>query len=436
MQRIYTSLFILLFSITSLSAQVWTPLGTGINGIVNASEMYRGELYVGGLFTMADGSPAANIARWDGNQWHALLGGVNNTVYAMAVYHNKLIVGGTFTQADSLNCKRIASWDGTSWDTLTKGVIGFGVYALTVHDNKLYAGGKFSQAGYVNNVNNIAVWNDTAWSNVGSGFTAYFGVTNVYSLASYQGELYAGGWFQIASNDSTCYNMAHWDGNIWHNLNGDGPDDYVKSLTVYQGKLYIGGNFYGTYYGTPMHYLGTWDGSSYAAVGLGANDNVNAMYIYGNLLYIGGKFTEVNNQPMQHITSWNGNQFASLNLGIDTTVKTIVADDGIVFAGGEFSQADGNPASRVAKFSELGVSIHEINSIAFSIFPNPSSGIFNLNSEEQSLLEIYNASGQLIRSVFISNKQTEIDLTGEAVGIYFWRMIGENEMRTGKIVIQ
>lgn len=74
-----------------------------------------------------------------------------------------------------------------------------------------------------------------------------------------------------------------------------------------------------------------------------------------------------------------------------------------------------------------------------SIFPNPSSGIFHfeMSGEKNSQIEIYNALGKIISKTKFTNNQAEIDLSQQARGIYFYRVVGEGEIiTTGKIVLE
>jgi len=68
------------------------------------------DVYVGGDFTQAGGSPANNIARWDGSSWHPLGTGVNERVYAIGVSGTDLYVGGEFTEAGGSPASYIARW--------------------------------------------------------------------------------------------------------------------------------------------------------------------------------------------------------------------------------------------------------------------------------------------------------------------------------------
>ena len=78
-------------------------IGTGINGIkfVDAVELYRGDLYIGGsgIDTLSNTFVGASLARWDGQQWHYVgpYPGVKGmTIRAIKSYKDTLYVGGTY----------------------------------------------------------------------------------------------------------------------------------------------------------------------------------------------------------------------------------------------------------------------------------------------------------------------------------------------------
>src|SRR5262249_11403662 len=136
-------------------------------------------LYAGGSFTRAGGAQANYVAKWDGRQWSALGSGMDHYVWALTVFDDgtgpALYAGGTFVTAGGAPVNRIAKWDGTEWSALGSGMdpgMNAGVQALTVFDNgtgpALYAGGDFRMAGGVT-ANNIAMWDGTQWSALGSG---------------------------------------------------------------------------------------------------------------------------------------------------------------------------------------------------------------------------------------------------------------------------
>jgi hypothetical protein len=75
-------------------------------------------LYAGGLFTLAGGSAANRIARWDGASWSPLGSGMSGSVDAMAVLGDgsgpgtALYAGGGFTSALDSSDSYVARWQG------------------------------------------------------------------------------------------------------------------------------------------------------------------------------------------------------------------------------------------------------------------------------------------------------------------------------------
>jgi hypothetical protein len=100
-------------------------------------------VYAGGFFTAAGGSPANHIAEWNGTSWSALGSGVDNQVRALAVWGGSVYVGGYFTNAGGSAVSYIAKWDGTNWSTLGSGASLY-VYSLAVSGSDLYVGGAFT----------------------------------------------------------------------------------------------------------------------------------------------------------------------------------------------------------------------------------------------------------------------------------------------------
>jgi hypothetical protein len=76
----------------------------------------------------------------------------------------------------------------------------------------------------------------------------------------------------------------------------------------------------------------------------------------------------------------------------------------------------------------------------FSIFPNPTTGLFTLNfpitAENNVAIEIYNTDGKLIHLQKFQNITTTIDLTGKPKGIYMINMTIKGEILNKKIWIE
>jgi hypothetical protein len=108
-----------------------------------------------------------------------------------------------------------------------------------VSGNKVYAGGIFNTAGG-NPVQNIAMWDGSSWSGLGSGMNSW-----VFALAAVGNDLYAGGYFSTAGGVPTTSRLARWDGAAWSAVGaGSGINSDVQSLVVSGDVMYVGGAIY------------------------------------------------------------------------------------------------------------------------------------------------------------------------------------------------
>ncbi|MFQ5599744.1 MAG: hypothetical protein ACE5G2_04230 [Candidatus Krumholzibacteriia bacterium] len=134
------------------------------------------------------------------------------------------------------------------------------VWSLLEYDGGLIAGGDFTMAGGVV-AYNIARWDGTSWSPLGTGMN-----DAVFTLAVHEGDLIAGGWFTWAGGGFAAY-IARWDGSSWSPL-GSGLNGRVRALLVHDEKLIVGGDF-STAGGMPADEIAGWDGASWSPLGAG-----------------------------------------------------------------------------------------------------------------------------------------------------------------------
>ncbi|MFA4851191.1 MAG: PKD domain-containing protein [Bacteroidales bacterium] len=325
MNKVFTGFIVLIagfFMHFSSSAQSWSPLGSGIEGTVNAIIEYNDELYVGGLFAKAGNVDVSNIAKWDGRKWTAVASGVNGSVFSFCVYNGELYIGGNFTMAGSDSISYIAKWNGKVFMPVGKGMDGR-ISAMAVFNNELYVAGQFDNAGGIA-TSNIAKWNGKAWSVVGSA-------------------------------------IAKWENNAW-NIVGSGINGRVFSLCVYDSCLYAAGKF--TYAGvTPANYIAKWDGTNWSALGSGISiisttePYARALAVYNNELYITGFFNAVDGITVNNITRWNGKNFLPAGTGIEYSStgesfgRTMIVYNGELYVGGIFSTAGPSFTTNIAKWN-------------------------------------------------------------------------------------
>ncbi|MBL8753995.1 MAG: hypothetical protein JNK15_11915 [Planctomycetes bacterium] len=135
----------------------WATLGTGMNGPVRSlARMPNGDVVAGGDFTLAGGVPANGIARWNGTAWAAL--GTGLTVAAtgatipfptalLPLPNGDLIAVGTFSVAGGTPANRIARWNGSTWSPIGAGLDGQPSAAVMRPQGDVVVGGSFLQAG-------------------------------------------------------------------------------------------------------------------------------------------------------------------------------------------------------------------------------------------------------------------------------------------------
>jgi hypothetical protein len=261
-------------------------------------------LYAAGGFDHFAGLPETfNIARWDrdNNIWSSVGGGFyDGFVQAMATFDAgsgpELVVGGNFSGTNSgvPYTANIARWNGSEWSALGTGIPTEFVSAMTTWDgaggNRLYVGGRFPTAGGVP-ANGIAAWDGTQWHSMGDGLT---------------------GWQPYVGH------MMVWD---------DGSGE----------KLYVGGRF-NTMDGLNIPLLARWDGETWEQVGSGLiNDNtlfgIESMAVYddgsGPALYVGGYEFHAPGQPVGNVSKWDGQQWTTVGPLYDGRCTDLcVFDDG------------------------------------------------------------------------------------------------------------
>jgi hypothetical protein len=325
----------------------WVGLGSGMSGsasslvAVMALAVSGTNLYAGGQFTTAGGVPANNIAKWDGSAWSALGSGMDVDVYVLVANGTNLYAGGDFSMAGA---NGIAKWNGSAWSALGSGMGGFyrQVNALAVSGTILYAAGPFTTAGGVA-ANCIAKWDGSAWSALGSGMSGSGPYATVVGALAVSGtNLYAGGYFTTAGG-VPANNIAKWDGSAWSPL-GSGMSGQVLALAVNGTNLYAAGDF-SMAGGVSANHIAKWDGSAWSPLGLGIDNSVFGLAMSGTDLYAGGYFTTVGafGVPANYIARWDGSAWSALGSGMNGRVDALAADGaGHLFVGGEFSLAGTN----------------------------------------------------------------------------------------------
>jgi hypothetical protein len=324
------------------------------------SNVYAAGLIVG----MPDGSWTRDIGRWNGSNWLALglrVTGLSSfsTVSQFAASGSSFYVGGSFTNVNGVAANNIAKWDGTNWSALGSGVAGNSgspvyVAPLALSGSDLYVAGSFTTAGG-RPANNIARWDGSNWSALGLGI----GGSNIYlyALAVSASNVYVGGQFSTAGG-IPANNIAKWNGSTWSALGsgvtgGGDYDPFVSALTVSGSGLYVGGNFTSAG-GTVANHIAKWDGSTWSALGSGLGnvlypEGVSALAVSGSDLYVGGYFRDAGGNAATGLAKWDATNWWALGSGVDGFVDDLAVAGNILYVRGQFGTAGGKVSPYIAR---------------------------------------------------------------------------------------
>jgi hypothetical protein len=320
----------------------WTPVGNDeFDGVVYALGGYDDgsgvALYAGGSFSHLywSGAPMMAISKLVSGTWHLVGTGLpaySAYVSSFAVFDDgggkKLYVGGGFASYPTVQSDSLLSWDGLTW----RGIGGRlapappywpTVQAMCTYDDgsgpALYVGGLFAGAGGIR-TNNIAKWNGSSWSALGSGILGgHF--TAVTALAVYDDgsgpALYAAGDFNSAGG-VPANGIAKWNGTSWSAVPGVSPGppaNYVYALAVHNDgngrALYVSG-----YDIVPpqFNFVGRWDGTTWSSLGAGVSSGPPYSLLSfddgqggGPALLVGGAIGQVGgNLQSYSVARWYG----------------------------------------------------------------------------------------------------------------------------------
>jgi hypothetical protein len=432
MKNFFTTLFIVITTLHSFA--LWQPLGAGVGGRVFALAVHNNELYAGGNFN-------GLISKWDGTNWVTVSGGLSGTsVRCLISFDGELYAGGIFTIAGTSG--NVAKWDGANWVGVGDGlggVAGSGVLCFYQFNGALYAGGTFNQSG-VSSLSKVGKLVSSNWIQVGGGAPANCSA-GVYAMAGYQNQLYVGG-----QGSAPWMNILDAAGTQWLSMP---PGGLVSGVGVYALgafhypsqstiSLFIGGDFMSPPASTCCAYSnGLW-GTSFNAFSAGAADQVNAFLSTTDRLYAGGVFT------VQGATNLAGKPTAGpwsgLGVTVDGSIDAFAIYHGFMVCGGNFTLANGDTVNHVMINDGVFVSVNDVVEESGAVsFPNPAHSIIHYSPDGSKAVRqftIYDVSGRQVFETEI-DKPCDIDVSRLKSGIYFY-YVSERGIKIsgGKIILE
>ncbi len=379
---------------------IWVYNGTtntlfgnvSFGGAIYAMKTVGSDLYIGGAFTQAPGSVAANrIAKYNGTTWSALGAGVDNTVRAIAADGSTLYAGGDFTTAGGNAANYVAKWNGTTWSALGSGLNG-SVNAIAIMGSNVFVAGGFNTAGG-NTAIGIAGYNGTAWSGIGTGMSGGVGGLTVNALGVTASNLFTGGAFSGAGC-TVASNFAQ----------------YIQTGTL------------------PVHF-----------VGIHAKPNNNTIQINWQ---VSG---ENNVQQYEVERSHNGINFSSIGTVSAAGISTYQLTDIQPLKGVNYYRIKSTDNDRTSKLSAVVKVNSSITKHEFSLYPNPTKGgnitvLSTVSKSGNYTLQVYNNLGSIVYSKNISlsvgTNSIPVDISKLATGTYHFTLSGGNEKMTNRLIVQ
>lgn len=210
------------------AAGAWQPMGSTLLAPVNALAVFNSQLYAGGTGLRPGIGGLRPVARWNGTAWQGVTTLSYGTIHALHVYNNLLYLGG----GESTGSLIVAAFNGSSTTTYPINC-GCAVRSFATHNGLLYMG----TTGF----NPVKVFDGTTWQSANFGVFTYTTTPAVYSMRSFDGDLYVGGDFVTSYAGSEVNNLARLRNGTWQQIHPHGSCfSKVLSLVPFQHVLVIG----------------------------------------------------------------------------------------------------------------------------------------------------------------------------------------------------
>lgn len=326
------------------------------------------------------GSAGVSLSTNNGNSWTAVNTGLTSTgISSFAISGSNVFAAGEGVF--------LTTNHGELWTSASNGLTNTTVNALAISGTNIFAG---TNGGAFLSTNNGGLW--TA---ANTGFTG-----QIRTLAISGNNIFAG-----APNHGVY--LSADNGGQWTLVNNGLTNIDVVSLAASGTNIFVG-----TSGGV---FLSTNNGTLWTAINNGlTNLNIYALLVNGTTIFAGtddGVFYSNN----------MGANWTSFNVGFpaNTAVQAFTANGTYIFAGIRLSPygAWRRPLSDVI----FGIE-DKYDNKSFNLYPNPSSDIVTLNIDNANCtdltLNIYNVTGNLVKSEMLKQYKRQINIGDLSNGIY------------------
>lgn len=484
MNKVYPILIILILTI-SANAQ-WQQIGTEINGevandISGSSVSINSDgsiIAVGAHGSDANGDFSGQVRIYENQSgaWEQIGQDINGEIYSNTGYavdlnsDGSIIVIGAQGGASGKGSAQIFENTGGVWLQIGSNIEGeaindyFGFSVSINSDGSIVAiGGRYNDGNSVDE-GYVQIYENQSgnWVQIGDDINGENAedLSGVSVSLSSNGQIVAIG---ASDNDGNGNASGHvrvyenqsglWE-QIGQDIDGEAIDDRSGgsiSLNSDGSIIAIGANANdgnGAYSGHVRifeYQTGVWVQIGQDIDGETAGDRSGSLSINsdGSVVAIGAYSNDDNGDNSGHVRVYKnqGGTWEQLGQDIDGDIvgdclgsSLCLSSDGLtVVIGSPCNDDSGTDAGQVNIFyyhSDIG--INEVTEESIAIYPNPTIGQLTINAKNIERIEIYNLSGLLIESI----KQKDIDLSEQAKGIYFVKIITESRTETRKILLE
>ena len=88
------------------------------------------------------------------------------------------------------------------------------------------------------------------------------------------------------------------------------------------------------------------------------------------------------------------------------------------------------------KISNNLVAVEDVKETSYSVYPNPVKDVLTVSGEGMKQVTVYNALGQLVKTVNCNDNTVQINVSDLRNGMYFVNVVNNNgEMSTSKVSV-
>ncbi len=362
----------------------WAPLGErGPELVYSPSGIFPTDsgLLVAGTFRPAgQWTRITGLARWDGTVWTLLEDDMDGPIQVLMPFNGTWIVGGSFQHIGGIEANHIAAWDGSSWEPFGGGMDG-AVYALVEYQGQLIAGGSFRSAGGIS-AYGIAAWDGVTWTPLGRGLLGSY--SSATAMKAVGPALIVSGYFTFAGYRGV-NSLAIWDGWDWLSIDQGLTVNWsrirVNDIAVLNGRLYAAGPHFETAGGETAGALVAWDALNWQSLGLTDRSDVYKLGIYDGRLVVGGELLWPDApDSVRHVALWDGTRWLGLGGDVRTVsmrwvgVTAIAEWQGSLYLGGTFDYAGNHPSAFIARWDGHAYPAAKAGGPSLGVAPMPAAG--------------------------------------------------------------